>query len=183
MQTCAFHTPRGWLGSLQRVKQKPRGDFPGFCRVWERKVEVLRASKSVPFTVEIRRAFPDALVVLAGEFDASNVAELYEQFSDLLREGIQRISLQLAEVTYMDSTGLSVLVAVQKRTRALAGELVIISPNPRIRRLFAVTSLDSYFTVRPVDDPSPGYAPAAPLAQREAEEPPRAAATRLAAGN
>jgi anti-sigma B factor antagonist len=127
---------------------------------------VLKASKTVPLTVEVRRVFPDALVVLAGEVDASNVAELYEGFSDLVREGIERISLHLGEVTFMDSTGLSVLVAVQKRTQALGGELVIFSPSPQIRRLFAVACLDSYFTIRPVDHSpngsSNGQAPRSP---------------------
>lgn len=144
---------------------------------------MLKASKSVPFTVEVRRVFPDALVVLAGEIDASNVAELYEKFADLMREGIQRISLHLAEVTFMDSTGLSVLVAVQKRTQALGGELVIFSPSPQLRRLFAVACLDSYFTIRPVDHCTHGHAPISPMSTLSGEEPTAAGTAQLDAGD
>jgi anti-sigma B factor antagonist len=144
---------------------------------------VPRASKSEPFTIEIRRVFPDALVVLAGEVDASNVAELYEQFSELIRDGMQRISLHLAEVTFMDSTGLSVLVALQKRTQALGGEFVIFSPSPQLRRLFALASLDSYFTIRPVDRSCQGDAPPSPTSTPRDEERTTARTTRLTPGD
>lgn len=114
---------------------------------------MLQTTQDEPLGVEVRRAFPDALVVIAGEIDAANVGELYELFAELAREGFQRISLNLAELTFMDSTGLSLLVAVHKRTHSSGGELVIFSPTRPVQRLFAIAGLDAVFTIRPMVSP------------------------------
>jgi anti-anti-sigma factor len=55
----------------------------------------------------------------------------------------------MAEVTYMDPTGLSVLVTEHKRTGAMNGELIILSPSAELRGLFHITALDTYFNIRP----------------------------------
>jgi anti-anti-sigma factor len=99
---------------------------------------------------EIRKAPPEhALIMLAGELDASNVSRLYEEFADLARAGIRHISLNLAELEFVDSTGLSAIIAAHKRAVKLGGELIIFSPQPQIRNLFAVSGIDDYLNIRP----------------------------------
>jgi anti-sigma B factor antagonist len=98
---------------------------------------------------EIRRSAQHALILLAGELDLSSVADLYAQFAELAREGVNHVAVDLSELTFMDSSGLAVLIAEQKRVESLRGELIILSPRPRIRRLFELTGLDSYLTIRP----------------------------------
>jgi anti-anti-sigma factor len=49
----------------------------------------------------------------------------------------------------VDSTGLSALIAAHKRAEALGGELILVSPNQDIRRLFGMTGIDTYFNIRP----------------------------------
>lgn len=78
------------------------------------------------------------------------MGELYDIFAELAREGIRRISLNLAELSFMDSTGLSLLVAIYQRACASGGELVIFSPTRPVRRLFAVAGLDAFLTIRPM---------------------------------
>jgi anti-anti-sigma factor len=48
----------------------------------------------------------------------------------------------------VDSTGLSALIAAHKRAEALGGELILVSPNQDIRRLFGMTGIDTYFNIR-----------------------------------
>jgi anti-anti-sigma factor len=48
-------------------------------------------------------------------------------------------------VVSSSSTALGVLVAAAKRQRATGGEVVVRSPQPRIRRVFELTGLDRVF--------------------------------------
>ena len=98
---------------------------------------------------EFRSVGTHALVALAGELDLSTVGLLYEQFAALATDGICHVSLNMAEVTFVDSTGLSLLVAEHKRAESMNGELIIFSPSAELRRLFQLTGLDSYFNIRP----------------------------------
>lgn len=110
----------------------------------------LRITREDLLETEIRKAEPHhALVMLAGELDTSNVSQLYEQIAELTREGICHIALNLAELDFMDSTGVSVLVAAHKRTEALGGELIVLSPSRQVRKLFQVMGLDDYLNIRP----------------------------------
>jgi anti-sigma B factor antagonist len=91
---------------------------------------------------EIRRVQTHALVMLAGEIDLSTVGELYEKLAELVRDGVCHVALNVAEVTFVDSTGLSLLVSEHKRMDSLNGELIIFSPPEPMRRLFQITGLD-----------------------------------------
>jgi anti-sigma B factor antagonist len=105
---------------------------------------------------EIRQVGTHALVILAGEVDLSSVGQIYEELSGLARQGICHVSLNVAEVTYIDSTGLSLLVTEHKRMDSMGGELIVFSPSRQIRRLLEITGLDGYLNIRPVARPHLG---------------------------
>ena len=48
-------------------------------------------------------------------------------------------------MTFLDSTALGVLVGVLKRARTEGGELRIVCNQPRVRKVFEITRLDSAF--------------------------------------
>ncbi len=97
----------------------------------------------------VQNAGTHALVALAGELDVSTVGALYEQLAALAAEGVCHVSLNMAEVTFIDSTGLSLLVTEHKRAESMNGELIIFSPSSDLRMLFEICGLDSYFDIRP----------------------------------
>ena len=98
---------------------------------------------------EIHRLANHALVILAGELDASSAGPLYEQFATLTREGVTQVALDLNGVEFIDTTGLSVLIAEHKRTSSLGGALVLISPQQQARKLFEITGLTQLLDVLP----------------------------------
>jgi anti-sigma B factor antagonist len=119
-------------------------------------IVALHVARIEVLETEIRKAEPaHALVILAGELDASNVGQLYEQLAELAREGTRHIALNLAELEFIDSTGLSVIIAAHKRAEMLGGELIIFSPPQSIRRLFTVTGIDTYLNIRPKNPTGP----------------------------
>jgi anti-sigma B factor antagonist len=98
---------------------------------------------------EIESVGTHALVILAGEVDVSTVGKLYEELAELAHEGICHIALNVAEVTFIDSTGLSLFVTEHKRVDSMKGELIIFSPSRELRRLLQITGLDNYLNIRP----------------------------------
>ena len=98
---------------------------------------------------EIKSVGVHALVALAGELDVSTAGELYGQLAKLRLEGVEHVALNMAEVTFVDSTGLSVLITLHKRLESVNGELILFSPSEQLRRLLEVTALDRFLNVRP----------------------------------
>ncbi|HTX01559.1 MAG TPA: STAS domain-containing protein [Acidimicrobiales bacterium] len=105
-------------------------------------------------TVEERAGVP--IVRAAGEVDVSTAPTLRERLVDL-PDGTPRVIVDLSEVTFLDSTGLGVLVAGQKRLRAPAGAgdevegtpggLDLVVTRPQILKVLEVTGLTSIFTI------------------------------------
>jgi stage II sporulation protein AA (anti-sigma F factor antagonist) len=116
----------------------------------------LEISRKTLLDTEIRRAEEQALVVLRGELDLSTASQLFNQLAELSRAGVRHVALDLGDLAFTDSTGLSVIVAEHKRVESLGGELIIFSPQPNVRRLFEVSGLSEYLTIRPATDASSG---------------------------
>lgn len=100
-------------------------------------------------TPEIRRSGSHALVKLSGELDTSTAGSLYEQFAELSRDGVVHVALDLSDLSFMDSTGLSVVIAEHKRVASLGGELVVLDCQSMVARLFEVTGLYDILDIRP----------------------------------
>jgi anti-sigma B factor antagonist len=87
------------------------------------------------------------LLTLAGELDVSNVAEAREAARKLLDDGSSRLVVDLARVTYMDSSGLGMLVGLLKRLKESGGAMAIAGPVPRVKRVFEITGLHQIFAL------------------------------------
>ena len=109
----------------------------------------LDIQRSAPLTTEIRGSRDHALVLLAGELDASTAGGLYEEFARLSREEVVHVALDLTALEFIDSTGISAIIAEHKRTASAGGELIILTPHRNVRRVFEVTGLMDVLDVLP----------------------------------
>jgi anti-sigma B factor antagonist len=66
---------------------------------------------------------------------------------DVLKDSPEEIALDLADLSYVDSTGLSLFVSTTKRVRTSGKKLVLQNPGANARRLLEVTSLTEYFSI------------------------------------
>jgi anti-anti-sigma factor len=105
-----------------------------------------------PLEIDVQRSDERTLVTLSGELDASTATLLYDQLSDLEVEDVRHVVLDLARVSFMDSTGLSVIVTEHKRLRHSDGGLTIFAPPSSVRRLFEITGLDSVLDIVPANE-------------------------------
>jgi anti-sigma B factor antagonist len=86
-------------------------------------------------------AFGDTVIVLRGDLDVYTVRSFRSQ-TDQLRLGDSRMTIDLTEVDFIDSSGLGALARLAtERTPEL------ICPNPRLSALFSMTGLDRLFVV------------------------------------
>lgn len=79
-------------------------------------------------------------------FDASTAPPVKEVFARLISQGHQRIALDISEVEFIDSSGLSAAVWVLKRLGA-NGQLVIVGARAHVMSIFRLTRLDKILRV------------------------------------
>jgi anti-sigma B factor antagonist len=72
-------------------------------------------------------------------------AVLHKAIRRLLEEGQNRILLNLAHVTYIDSSGLGELVAAHVATSKSGGEIKLLHLTRRVRELMTITKLLTVF--------------------------------------
>ncbi|MFG2089737.1 MULTISPECIES: STAS domain-containing protein [unclassified Spirillospora] len=102
-----------------------------------------------------------AVVRLRGELDIACSDDLHRQLSDARREHGEHLVLDLADLEFMDSGGLSVIVACYKATTAAGGSLTLAAPRPLIRRTLEITGLHRRIpVVATVEDAMAGPGPA-----------------------
>ena len=90
---------------------------------------------------------PWTVITVAGELDVMGGPELRALVVREVAAGNPRLVLDLTGVDFIDSFGLGVVVGALKRTRLLDGDLRLVVPEPRIRRVFEVCDLDRVFAL------------------------------------
>jgi anti-sigma B factor antagonist len=85
------------------------------------------------------------VVTVAGELDVVGGPDLRQAVMTEVREGKNHLVLDLTGVDFIDSFGLGVVVGALKRARLLDGDLRLVVPEPRVRRVFEVCDLDRVF--------------------------------------
>ena len=79
---------------------------------------------------------------LSGELDHHTASELRELASKAIEEeDICHIVLNLERLTFMDSSGLGVILGRYKQIKQLHGEMVVCAISPAIERLFDMSGL------------------------------------------
>jgi anti-anti-sigma factor len=88
-------------------------------------------------------------LLLAGELDAVTTTRLRDCLHNAMDDGMGRIVLDVAAVTYMDSRALTVLMHARTRINELGGTFIIIGAAPPNVRLFKAAGLASYLSHDP----------------------------------
>ena len=109
------------------------------------------AVQAVVPSFEIReRRDPDGTLILSvlGEIDFATAAELAERLPGATSR-LWPLVLDLNAVEFMDSTGLSVLLAVTNRARENGCSVSLARPHDGLLRLVRLTGLDAALPLRP----------------------------------
>jgi len=77
----------------------------------------------------------------AGELDLAAAPALESELELALGAAFERIVVDLSELEFIDSTGLSVLVKAHQRAQDTGVELGIVNPTAQVERLLSLTGL------------------------------------------
>lgn len=98
---------------------------------------------------------------LAGEMDIAEAPRVEAQFKQMEESKPATLLLDLRDLTFMDSTGLRVVLGADRRARDESRRLVIVRGPDSIQRLFTITRLDTRLDF--IDDPSALQGDGAPV--------------------
>lgn len=80
---------------------------------------------------------------VAGELVEATGERLSGRLEERLAAGARKFVIDFESTTYMDSSGLGILVALARRVREEGGELRLSALRRDLRTLFEITNLDS----------------------------------------
>jgi anti-sigma B factor antagonist len=89
------------------------------------------------------------VVSVGGEIDISNADELERTIMQAWETGHQDVVVDLSQVEFMGSAGISALILAANPVRRDGGEVTLRKPSAVVRRLFGVMGVDMAF---PIDD-------------------------------
>lgn len=93
------------------------------------------------------------LIRLDGELDHHTAEDLRSQASKMIEEHhIRHIVLNLQSLTFMDSSGLGVILGRYKQIKEKHGEMVVCAISPTIERLFSMSGLFKIIRIEPTED-------------------------------
>lgn len=101
----------------------------------------MTTSDYVPPTLEVQERAQDTLAV-SGELDMASAPRLSAALSRLQAAGQHNVVLDVSDLQFCDSSGLSVFVQAHRDLRSAGGRLVLRGPSERLRMLLSATRLD-----------------------------------------
>jgi len=87
------------------------------------------------------------LIVLDGEMDLMSSDAFSRRFAQLGLEQGTRLIIDLAGVTFIDSSGINVLVQAARAVEAAGGSAVLAAPSPSTQRVFEIARVAQVVTV------------------------------------
>lgn len=87
------------------------------------------------------------LIEVAGQLDLYTAPEFKQRILGVIDQKKARVIVDLSRLTFMDSTGLGVLVTALKRLRTRAGTLALVLTDYDTERMLEITGLDGVFSI------------------------------------
>ena len=85
-------------------------------------------------------------VELDGEIDAATVGPMKQKIAEAITaKAGSRVTIDMAKVTFLDSTGLGALVSALRQARDGGGDITITNVAPNVRKVFDITGLAKVF--------------------------------------
>jgi anti-anti-sigma factor len=84
----------------------------------------------------------DAVVAVSGELDLSTFGQLSRTLADVVDLHPRALTIDLAGLEFIDSTGLTLLVRTRTHLAEEGGTFWLSSPTPSVRRVLEIVGLD-----------------------------------------
>ena len=102
--------------------------------------------------IDVDRQGETAIVTPLGEIDLARSPYLRARLAEFIGEQPKNLVVNLAEVPYMDSSGVATLVEALQQCRASGISLKLCGLQERVRSIFEIARLDMVFTIESTVD-------------------------------
>jgi anti-sigma B factor antagonist len=96
------------------------------------------------YVIQLSDADGTLILGIAGDLDVES-RDLVEQVLLAAIESASRLVLDLGELTFCDSSGMAMLIALHKRAESTARPLAFRNVSPVVRRMFEIAGVDRRF--------------------------------------
>jgi anti-anti-sigma factor len=103
------------------------------------------------FDVDIRDEERTVVIGVSGELDLASSPALEQELESRAASGVEVVIIDLRQVEFMDSTGLSVLVRAHGRATEKGQRFVVVRGPQQVQRLLSLTGVADRLTL--VDSP------------------------------
>lgn len=79
---------------------------------------------------------------LAGEIDAGNSEDFFNEVMSLYERAPRDVVFECARLAFIDSTTLGTFVKISNRAKADGHKLTLTALRPRLKKLFTISALD-----------------------------------------
>lgn len=87
------------------------------------------------------------ILTVSGEVDLATSPELDTAIIGAIESGTTSVVIDLTDVSFMDSSGLGVIVRGLKRCREADKDLDLVITNDRVLKVFGITGLDQVIPI------------------------------------
>ena len=95
-------------------------------------------------SIETRQIDQVVVFELAGRFSVLE-PNLRQRAWELMERGERYFLISLANVSYLDNSGLGQLCWIHTVVRNRGGDMALLMPTPRIQKMLSITKLDTVF--------------------------------------
>ena len=103
------------------------------------------------FRLEVQSQGKATVIAVRGELDLASSPALQEELDRVSASDAEMLIIDLRELDFMDSTGLSVLVRAHQRAEEQGRRLAVVKGPQQVQRLLSLTGVSDRMTV--VDNP------------------------------
>jgi len=102
-----------------------------------------------PLTTNVRQQGSTMIIDLQGEINSFADAELNNAYAEAEAKNPERIVLNLTEVTYINSSGIAVIVGLLAQARKSKLEIAVFGLTEHYRHIFEITKLSDFMSILP----------------------------------
>jgi serine/threonine-protein kinase RsbW len=106
-----------------------------------RMIKYLEKERRAKMQAQVEKVNDVAVLALEGEINVTNSMKLRETFIKTVNEGMNKFLADFEKVTFIDSSGLAVLIEMVKRLKENNGRLILCNVNVKIKGLFEITKV------------------------------------------
>ncbi|MCB9174988.1 MAG: STAS domain-containing protein [Flavobacteriales bacterium] len=101
------------------------------------------------FSYQIKKDNNLLIIALQGNLiGKEQVGELFNEIDFELNEGVENIIIDLEDMQYLNSTGLSIFIQILTKVRNNGGDVVVVNVPEKINKLLVITKLNSVFNIK-----------------------------------